>query len=564
MIHDKVQFWAVINFRKYDPEMATGGGARKPGVASSLPALRRMDARMEAHHDIIQRKRQNIQLMTEERDEADEEEKKVLSTTIKALQMDLQEDLDFMKGIEEDFNATKAAVQEELERESEREVEEGEEPAEERREKTYTGDEVEMMMAKEVDRRVRLEKHDSSIIAMESRMERLITALATAREPPIMGGGGGRDGGAGERKRTLGMAPSFVTGQSDFVTHIESFRDFTQLNDITQSEKVKRLFLITLDQKARMRCAGLEPDRPPCLGMTADEYIARLQELFVPRATLLIVQQAFHDLRQKAHELASDYVLAKWSHFKRGWNSPNAPFSFFYEAATTGLYDENLRNEIFREIITCNDSNSRVEMNAAFQQYLERVQQSLAYVRRTGATANPDGRGLGITGQTTKAVSKPGQGNSEIQLLEQLGEDEEEGEEEDECEELDEQQIAFAEALEDPRFTQLVLDDFNSVEETEAKLCFLCKSPNHLARSCGMRMRNLSSAMGRMGFRPRGNPRRGRQGARWRGGWRGSSRGPARGRGPPLSGFPTQLPASTPTIRPITSAQPGYSRAQDF
>ena len=46
---------------------------------------------------------------------------------------------------------------------------------------------------------------------------------------------------------------------------------------------------------------------------------------------------------------------------------------------------------------------------------------------------------------------------------------------------MDEQQIAFAEALEDPRFTQLVEHDFHTVGEAETKLCFLCKSPSHLA-----------------------------------------------------------------------------------
>ena len=145
-------------------------------------------------------------------------------------------------------------------------------------------------------------------------------------------------------------------------------------------------------------------------------------------------------------------------------------------------------------------------MNAAFQRYLERVQQVLAYVRRTSNITNPDGRGLGITGQPTKAPGKPAL-NSEVELVEQMYQEEDDGwydaEDGEEVGELDEQQIAFAEALKDPRFTQLVEQDFHTVGEAENKLCFLCKSPSHLARQCQMRMRNLSSAMGRMGFRPR-------------------------------------------------------------
>ena len=426
-----------------------------------------------------------------------------------------------------------------------------------------------------MEKKLKEEKTDAAVIATNSKVDRLITAISEGRGTGYGGDSRDREGPAGgDRKRTLGQTPSFVTGQSDFITHIESFKDFTELNDINQDNKIKRLFLTTLDQKARMRCAGLEPGKSPCLEMTADEYIARLQEQFVPRATLLIVQQAFHDLRQKPSELATDYLLAKWGHFRRGWNRPNAPFSFYYESATIGLYDETLRNEVFREVISCPDSNDRAEMNAAFQRYLERVQQVLAYVRRTSSISNPDGRGLGITGQPTKAPGKPAFSNSEVEVLEQMQmyqEEEEEwydAEDEEEVGELDEQQIAFAEALEDPRFTELVEQDFHTVGEAEGKLCFICKSPRHLARQCQMRMRNLSSAMGRMGFRPRAPQRGWRGGARGSGrGWRGprgSGRGPARGRPAPLSGFPTHLPAPGQTLRPITSAQAGHARSQDF
>ena len=540
--------------------------------SSSRTAWERLDNRLAQGHDLIQKKRGNLhKLETEKEASTNDEERKYLTTSIKAAKLDLEQDVLFFQGLEED----KAAVEEELENESDAETaEEDEEEANSRRKpakgRAFTRKEVDKMLKTEVERRMNEEKQDASITATNSRMDRLITALSEARGPTTGPETRERDVPTGvERRRTLGQAPSFITGESDFITHVESFRDFVELNDIIQEDKVKRLFLTTLDQKARMRCAGLEPNRAPCLEMTADAYIARLQEQFVPRATLLIVQQAFHDLRQKPSELATDYLLAKWGHFRRGWSRPNAPFSFYYEAATIGLYDETLRNEVFREVITCTDSNDRTEMNASFQRYLERVQQVLAYVRRTSNITNPDGRGLGITGQPTKAPGKPALTNSEVEVVEQMYQEEDEewyeDEEGEEVGELDEQQIAFAEALEDPRFTQLVDHDFHTVGEAETKLCFLCKSPRHLARQCQMRMRNLSSAMGRMGFRPRGPQRGWRGGAQrgWRGS-RGSGRGPARGRPAPLSGFPTHLPAPGQTLRPITSAQAGRQRNQDF
>ena len=117
---------------------------------------------------------------------------------------------------------------------------------------------------------------------------------------------------APERKRILGTLPSFVTGTTDFQLHMEAFRDFCELNDLTDNPlKVKRLFLTSLDQTARLRCAGLEPDKPPCNTMSHIEYLNRLREMFVPKANLLITQQAFHERRQKAGEIPADYVMSK-------------------------------------------------------------------------------------------------------------------------------------------------------------------------------------------------------------------------------------------------------------
>ena len=70
--------------------------------------------------------------------------------------------------------------------------------------------------------------------------------------------------------------------------------------------KVKRMSLTTLDQTARLRCSGLEPDRAPCNTMGFIEYLDRLKEMFVPKANLLITQQAFHERRQKSGEIPGE------------------------------------------------------------------------------------------------------------------------------------------------------------------------------------------------------------------------------------------------------------------
>ena len=367
---------------------------------------------------------------------------------------------------------------------------------------------------------------------------------------------------APERKRILGTLPSFVTGTTDFQLHLEAFRDFCELNDLTDNPlKVKRLFLTSLDQTARLRCAGLEPDRPPCNAMGYVEYLDRLKEMFVPKANLLITQQAFHERRQKAGEIPADYVMSKWSLFKRGWTNPPAPFSFYYEACTAGLLDEALRNEIYREQIRCENSSDRALLNAAFQSYLERVQQCVAYIRRTCGTSNPSSRGLGVVGQGTNLGAKP----TASQSISEVDEDgwswgEENWEESEEIGELNEEEIALVENWEDEKLTKIINEESTSVEEAGGpgvKLCFVCRGP-HLARACPQRLRNVSGAMGRMGVVPRGS-------YSWRGSRRGrggSARGANRGRSGSLSGYPLQLPPPQ-TSRPISSSQAGHKRA-DF
>merc|ERR1711952_203375 len=119
------------------------------------------------------------------------------------------------------------------------------------------------------------------------QFEKLCQALAEGEEERRKafeedGGSSRRPPLASERKRILGTLPSFVTGTTDFQLHMEAFRDFCELNDLTDNPlKVKRLFLTSLDQTARLRCAGLEPDKPPCNTMSHIEYLNRLREMFV-------------------------------------------------------------------------------------------------------------------------------------------------------------------------------------------------------------------------------------------------------------------------------------------
>ena len=529
-------------------------------------SLETMEKNVKVSRDMLESRVNSLDEMKRNRHEAEsEEEKRELKIAIDSLENIIDTDkaaladLDAAcKDLRKEFNK---AVEEKEARDAEGHVSEEEEDQvseTDEKGKTYTREELEAEVTKR------------GVASLSFKFEKLCQALSEGEEEKRRKGmESGEDRffrgppTAPERKRILGTLPSFVTGTTDFQLHLEAFRDFCELNDLTDNPlKVKRLFLTSLDQTARLRCAGLEPDRPPCNAMGYVEYLDRLKEMFVPKANLLITQQAFHERRQKAGEIPADYVMSKWSLFKRGWTNPPAPFSFYYEACTAGLLDEALRNEIYREQIRCENSSDRALLNAAFQSYLERVQQCVAYIRRTCGTSNPSSRGLGVVGQGTNLGAKP----TASQSISEVDEDswswgEESWEESEEIGELNEEDIALVENWEDEKLTKIINEESTSVEEAGGpgvKLCFVCRGP-HLARACPQRLRNVSGAMGRMGVVPRGSYSGWRGSRRGRGG---SARGANRGRSGSLSGYPLQLPPPQ-TSRPISSSQAGHKRA-DF
>ena len=369
-------------------------------------SLETMEHNVSQSKIMLENRVKSLAEMKQKRSEAEnDEERRELKIAIYSLENIISTDKSALanldaacKELREEFNKAEEEKEEVDQEEEDRISLEDQESETGEKKKTFTREELEAEVTKR------------GVAFLSFKFDRLCTALAEGKEKEESGEERPSRGpsAAPERKRILGTLPSFVTGTTDFQLHLEAFRDFCELNDLTDNPmKVKRMFLTTLDQTARLRCSGLEPDRPPCNAMGFVEYLDRLKEMFVPKSNLLITQQAFHERRQKSGEIPADYVMSKWSLFKRGWSNPPAPFSFYYEACTAGLLNEALRNEIYREQVRCENSGDRTLLNAAFQSYLERVQQCVAYIRRTCGTSNPSSRGLGVVGQGTNLGAKP-------------------------------------------------------------------------------------------------------------------------------------------------------------
>ena len=356
----------------------------------------------------------------------------------------------------------------------------------------------------------------------------------------------GEVGPPGPRKM-LGTLPSFISGSSDFILHLKSFKDFIEINEITDVGKTKRLFLNTFDQVSRMRCSSIDPGLPPHNLSTLADFYDAVRDLFIPKSEMQILRQAFYDHRQGAKVIAMDYMMEKWSKYKRAWN--NAPFSFFFENCTSGLYNEELRHEVYRKIIDCDNPANEVAMAQAFAEYVEHVQECTAYVRRTVKHGNPDIQGLSVSAQKAEGASGQTErlGVREViekgseDYLEQVFEEDEDG---DPAEyELDEEQIALVESLEDPFFTEMINKDPASFEEMgDSRRCFICNSENHIARFCGQRLEMRKPFLRRAM----------RGGSSWRGG-RGDRRGRASWRARNQQGINRQPPLSPRNALPVNN-----------
>ena len=379
----------------------------------------------------------------------------------------------------------------------------------------------------EIDRMLKgLMEFASSLEGAAGRMGREERRMS----PPRAGGGGGT-----VSRKTLGALPSFSAGSSDFILHLKSFKDFVDINDITDVGKIKRLFLNTFDQASRLRCTGIDPGVAPHNTSTLPVFYDAVRDLFIPKSEMQILRQAFYDHRQAPKMIAMDYMMQKWAKYKRAWE--NAPFSFFFENCTSGLYNEDLRHEVYRKVVDCDDPANETAMAAAFAEYVEHVQECTAYVRRVSRHGNPDHLGLAVAAQreddatasnnkqSVREMSRP---DEEGYLEQVLGE--EEGAEEEEYE-LSEEQVAFVESIEDPFFTDMINKDPSSLEEFgDSRRCFICNSEGHIAKYCGQRLEMRKPFL----RRAMGSGRGWRGGRRGRGGpWR--PRGQGRGRQPPLS-----------------------------
>ena len=154
---------------------AEGGGSRE---SATMQAWKSLAGRVEAQALLVKKKEAYLQQLVDQAASAaaGDPDRKMMETSIKAFQLDLEADVGALKGLSQDTDALKAALDLEM-----REGDEGEVKIDAEEGKTFTAAEVKQMMRdRETDERMDI---------MNNRMDRLISTLASRpdsshRDPP--------------------------------------------------------------------------------------------------------------------------------------------------------------------------------------------------------------------------------------------------------------------------------------------------------------------------------------------------------------------------------------------
>ena len=221
-------------------------------------SLETMEKNVKISKKLLEDRVNSLDEMKRNRQEAETEgERRELKIAIEALEEIIGKDRTALadmevacKDLREEFD--KAEAEKEAQ-DDEDHISDEDHVSETEEKETFTREELEAEIAKR------------GVASLSFKFEKLCQALSEGEEEKRRKGGRESEEdrffrgppSAPERKRILGTLPSFVTGTTDFQLHLEAFRDFCELNDLTDNPlKVKRLFLTSLDQTARLRCAG--------------------------------------------------------------------------------------------------------------------------------------------------------------------------------------------------------------------------------------------------------------------------------------------------------------------
>ena len=360
------------------------------------------------------------------------------------------------------------------------------------------------------------------------------------------------------RTRSLANLP-MLAKPGNFMEHLTKLETYFRINEVTRSSDKKDILMLSLSADVANRAQGIDANLAPFDGQDWREFAESVRSRMIPKASAAILRSQFESLRQSPAEYAIDYLVKKNALFLKAFPGDAGgdramPVSYLVRHLVEGLYHEDLKAEIWREIrgdIDENDERDIDSVNAAFDTLLQATNLTLDFVRRNLHIKDDfDKRGLSIVSRTnseTKVENMKSAYASSASFVNQMDNLEEEhweeqeegyrGEEEEEDNEnpLTEELINYCELVEDEDQTRF----WNAEEVNETtggagapgregegrRACWTCGSLLHLKRQCPQRLKAVTNRVNAL------IQGAGRSRARGRRGWAGARRPAATSRG---------------------------------
>ena len=354
------------------------------------------------------------------------------------------------------------------------------------------------------------------------------------------------------RTRSLANLP-ILTKPGNFMEHLTKLETYFRINEVTKNNDKKDILMLSLSAEVANRAQGIDANLAPFDGQNWRDFSESVRSRMIPKASAAILRSQFEAMKQAPAEYAIDYLVKKNALFLKAFpgdvrGERAMPVSYLVRHLIDGLYHEDLKAEIWREIrgtIDENDERDIDSVNGAFDTLLQATNLTLDFVRRNlNVKDDVDKRGLSIVSRNNAETKLEGVRtaafNPSAQYVNQVEGDtdnvwEEQEEVDDEEEDLEsplsEEVINYCELVEDEDQSKFwnseVVNETVGGASTAAgseaagrRACWTCGSFAHLKRQCPQRLRAVTNRVnallqGAGRSRPRG-----------RRGWT-SSRGPA-------------------------------------
>ena len=349
----------------------------------------------------------------------------------------------------------------------------------------------------------------------------LIKTIANVTKGPVATSS---PGGA-PRTRSLANLP-ILAKPGGFIEHLTKLETYFRINEVVREADKKDILMLSLSAEVSSRAQGIDASAEPFLSQSWREYTETVRGRMIPKASAAILRTQFEGMKQEPAEYAVDYLVKKNALFLKAFPGDSGgeramPVSYLVRHLIEGLFSEDLRAEIWREVrggVDENDSRDLDAINDAFDELLQATNLTLDFVRRNlNVKDNNDKRGLSIVSQidnksenqklygqkSTSYVNAAEEYVEETALVE--GGEEEywmEGDEivEESEEPLSEEAICYCELIEDADQSSFWnSESVNEMKpgavggESERRACWVCGSLQHFKRQCPQRLKAVTN-----------------------------------------------------------------------